>query len=73
MSITPSEHSNPETVSLRGSDEIGNRLLSIKRRIANSCARVGRSPQDVKLIAVTKTVPAEKIRESIDAGIECFA
>lgn len=73
MSITPSEHSNPETVSLTGSDEIGKRLSSIKRRIANSCALAGRSPHDVRLIAVTKTVAAEKIRESIDAGLECFA
>ena len=73
MSITPSEHSNPETVSLSASDEIGSRLLSIRRRIANSCVRVGRNPDDVKLIAVTKTVPAEKIRESIDVGLDCFA
>ncbi len=34
--------------------------------------RAGRSPGDVKLIAVTKTVEAERMREAVDAGIRTF-
>ncbi len=31
--------------------------------------RAGRDPSEVELIAVTKTVPAEKIKEAIDLGV----
>lgn len=37
--------------------------------IAATCGRVGRIPSEITLIAVTKTVPAERIREGWDSGI----
>jgi pyridoxal phosphate enzyme (YggS family) len=37
-------------------------------RIADACARVGRSPADVTLVAVSKTVPAERVRTAVAAG-----
>jgi pyridoxal phosphate enzyme (YggS family) len=37
-------------------------------RIAAACARVGRSPDDVEIIAVTKTHGAETVDEAWDAG-----
>src|SRR5260221_9785794 len=36
--------------------------------IADACARSGRSPDDVTLVAVSKTVPAERIRAALEAG-----
>lgn len=38
-------------------------------RIQSTCARIGRSVDEITLVAVTKTVPSEKIQEAIDAGI----
>ncbi len=43
-------------------------LESVQERIANGCARSGRDPADVRLIAVTKTVGHERIRELLDCG-----
>jgi pyridoxal phosphate enzyme (YggS family) len=47
-------------------------LHHIKERIAQAASRVGRDPTQIKLIAVTKTVGAEKIREAVAAGITAF-
>ena len=41
-------------------------------RIADACARVGRDPRTVTLVAVSKTVPAERLRHAVDAGIRVF-
>ena len=38
-------------------------------KIETAAVRSGRSPGSIRLIAVTKTVPAEKIREAVGAGI----
>ena len=36
--------------------------------IADACARSGRSPDEVTLVAVSKTVPAERIRAAVATG-----
>lgn len=41
-------------------------------RIRNAAVRVGRSPDEVKLIAVSKTHPTNMLREAMKAGIACF-
>lgn len=41
----------------------------IRQKIAIACARCGRDPHSVKLMAVTKTVPGEIILQAVDAGI----
>jgi PLP dependent protein len=38
-------------------------------RIADACSRVGREPADVTLVAVTKTVPADRVRTAVAAGL----
>lgn len=38
-------------------------------RIADACARVGRDPAGVRLVAVSKTVPVERIRAAVAAGL----
>ena len=37
-----------------------------------AAARAGRDPGEIKLMAVTKTVAAERVKEAIDAGITLF-
>lgn len=49
---------------------IAENLWSIKERIQGACARVGRNPDEVRVVGVTKTVPIERIREGVMAGIE---
>lgn len=41
----------------------------IREKIAEACGRSGRSPQEVTLIAVTKTVPGERVKEALTAGV----
>jgi hypothetical protein len=41
----------------------------LNQRIETACAKVGRSVQDITLVAVTKTVPVDKIIAGIEAGI----
>ena len=42
-------------------------------RIARACARVDRDPADVALIAVSKTVPTDRLRAAVDAGLTALA
>lgn len=42
---------------------------TIRRRIAGACARAGRTPDDVTLVAVSKTFPASTVRDAVRAGI----
>lgn len=45
---------------------------AVLARIANACAHAGRSPADVTLVAVSKTVPAEQMRAAVAAGHRLF-
>ena len=49
--------------------EIVKNLEGIRQRIENASKRSGRSPDDVTLIAVTKTYSPKLINEAIDAGV----
>ncbi len=42
------------------------------RRIRQACLRAGRSPDEVMLVAVSKTKPPEQIREAVAAGLTGF-
>ena len=44
-------------------------LESVNARIAAAAEKSGRSKSDIKLIAVTKTHPAEMINEAVKCGI----
>lgn len=50
-------------------DDVHRNVEEVRARIAAAAERSGRSPEDVSLVAVTKTVPAEPIRWAIEAGI----
>lgn len=47
-------------------------LASIRQRIAAACARAGRNEAEVTLVAVSKTVAAERVQEAIAAGLTVF-
>lgn len=44
-------------------------LQCVQERIAKAAARVGRQPEEIALVAVTKTVGVAQILEAIEAGI----
>lgn len=44
-------------------------LTRVRRRIEQAAARCGRDPASVRLLAVSKTVSAENVKEAIDAGV----
>jgi hypothetical protein len=44
-------------------------VMRVRERIQAAAERAGRRADDVLLIAVSKTVEAERIREAIDAGV----
>ena len=47
-------------------------IARVQDRIAAACQRAGRQPEEVRLIAVTKTVDTGKIREAYEAGLRDF-
>jgi hypothetical protein len=47
-------------------------LQLIQQRIAAACARAGRDPSTVTLMAVSKGQPPERVREAAEAGITLF-
>lgn len=47
-------------------------LQELKSRIAEAAQRSGRRPEDVRLLAVTKTVSMDRIREAISSGQRLF-
>lgn len=52
--------------------ELTERLAAVRSRIADACAAAGRSPDDVALLAVTKTVPASDVTLLMDLGLTVF-
>src|SRR5581483_12253600 len=53
-------------------EPIGDAVAGVRDRIVGACHRSGRSPMDVRLIAISKTMPPERIREAFQAGIIDF-
>jgi pyridoxal phosphate enzyme (YggS family) len=53
----------------RDAVSIRDNIAAVEERIARACARAGRAREDVKLVAVSKTFPAEFVDEAIAAGI----
>ena len=51
---------------------VPDRLRQIQARIAEATAKAGRIPGSVTLVAVSKTHPAEAVRQAIEAGQAVF-
>jgi pyridoxal phosphate enzyme (YggS family) len=50
-------------------DVVHRNIAEVRARIAAAARRSGRDPEDVSLVAVTKTVATEQIRWALEAGI----
>jgi pyridoxal phosphate enzyme (YggS family) len=51
---------------------IADNLDRVREQISSAAAKSGRRPNDVELVAITKTHPAESVRDAIDAGQSLF-
>ncbi len=51
---------------------IAENLHRVREQIATAAAKSGRSADDVELVAISKTHPAESVREAIEAGQSLF-
>jgi pyridoxal phosphate enzyme (YggS family) len=51
---------------------IASNIALVRGQIASAAKRVGRSPSEIALMAVTKTVPPDRIREAYNAGLRLF-
>jgi pyridoxal phosphate enzyme (YggS family) len=49
--------------------EIKENYLKVMERIEKAARRVGRDPAEIKLVAVSKTVEAARVKEAIEAGV----
>jgi pyridoxal phosphate enzyme (YggS family) len=49
--------------------QIKENLLRVMERIEKAARRVGRDPEEIKLVAVSKTVEAARVKEAIEAGV----
>lgn len=75
MIVTSTMSLSPEEVSRFGSDPaavFAANLKAVRERIAAACHRSGRDPDEVRLLPVTKTVPAHVLRLAYAAGISDF-
>jgi pyridoxal phosphate enzyme (YggS family) len=54
-------------------DQLRAARAEVEARIAAACQRVGRDPSSVQLIAVSKTVAADRLRSAVEAGLTALA
>ncbi len=52
--------------------ELRERVASVLDRICCAARRAHRDPGEVRLVAVTKTVPVARMREAVEAGVTIF-
>ena len=52
--------------------EIAENLDRVREQIAQAAAKAGRAADDIELVAITKTHPAEKVREAVEVGQTLF-
>lgn len=55
-----------------GMEPIGENLERVRAQIAEAAKKSGRSLDDIKLVAISKTHEAEKVRAAFDAGQQLF-
>jgi hypothetical protein len=58
-----------ETVHNRDTKELIERISAVYKKVSHAAMRADRDPAEVKVLAATKTIPAELIKEAVEAGI----
>jgi pyridoxal phosphate enzyme (YggS family) len=51
---------------------IARRVAAVREQIARAAARAGRAPDDITVVAVSKTQPPDAVREAFAAGLRHF-
>jgi len=51
---------------------VAENIERVREQIMQAAAKAGRSASDIELVAITKTHPAGKVREAVDAGHTLF-
>lgn len=64
-STTPDPHETPQALT---QEQIASNLAAVRARIDAAARRAGREPGDIRLLPVSKTVPAERLRLAYAAG-----
>src|SRR5918996_5242746 len=52
--------------------DIAENLRRVREQVAQAAAKSGRAVDEIDLVAITKTHPAEKVREAVNAGQQLF-
>lgn len=52
--------------------DIGENLERVREQMADAASKAGRAVNDIELVAITKTHPAEKVRQAVEAGHTLF-
>jgi pyridoxal phosphate enzyme (YggS family) len=52
--------------------DVGGRIDHVRAEIAAACVEAGRDPREVRLLAVTKTRPAQTVRDAYASGCHWF-
>lgn len=55
-----------------GAGTIAERAAAVRQRILAAAERAGRDPGSIRLVAVSKTVEADRVREAYEAGLTDF-
>jgi pyridoxal phosphate enzyme (YggS family) len=63
---------NPPIIPTMEISHLPGRLLDVQARVARAANEVGRDPDEVTLVAVTKTWPAEVVVAAYEAGLRHF-
>lgn len=50
-------------------ESLSERVQAVLKRIERAAESVGRDPKDITLVAITKTVPTDRIREILELGV----
>ena len=51
---------------------VAENLERVRKQIAEAAAKAGRPANEIELVSITKTHPAEKVREAVEAGHTLF-
>ena len=51
---------------------IADNIARVRERMEAAARRAGRRPEEVRLVAVSKTVDADRVRQAVEAGVKCL-
>ncbi len=52
--------------------ELHQSFQNVQQQISATCQRIGRSPNEIRLLPVTKTLTAERVEQAYQLGFQCF-